>query len=256
MSKYKLNKKCKKCGARLLDKNKTGFCNHHRDRTGKNNSFYGKRHTKESIDKMKIKTSIVSKEKWQEPEYRKKVIKGISKPRRKGFKKEQSERIKQWYKDNPEQKEIRKKKMKESWTKGLIVKNGYSCNSSKLEKELFNEIKKIAPSAKRKQTIRDMNNRWIFPDILIEDWGTIIEFYGNYWHANPKFYKENDMILNYKAKDIWKKDKERINRLRNIPDGRFPKEYNVIIVWQDDYQKDKELILSEINASLNYEYSY
>ena len=36
---YKLNRICPVCGTKISDKNKSGFCNRHRDRTGKNNSF-------------------------------------------------------------------------------------------------------------------------------------------------------------------------------------------------------------------------
>jgi len=56
MKKYKLNKRCPTCNKLLLDKNTSGFCNKHRDRTGLNNSFYGKTHSLETISKIKEKT--------------------------------------------------------------------------------------------------------------------------------------------------------------------------------------------------------
>lgn len=260
MSKYKLNKKCLKCGRILLDKNKTGFCNIHRDRTGHNNPFYGKSHSNGTIEKIKKKAYIKSKNNWKNKEYRKKVIDSVSKPRRESFKKEQSERIKDWYKRNPIQREIRSKKMKDSWQKGKIVKNNYSCNESNMEIKLFNDIKKIAPNAKRKQKIIDKNNRYIFPDILIEDYGVIIEFFGNFWHANTNMFESDDIVYNnLKAKDIWIRDEERMNRLKEMPCLDYPnfcKEYNVIIVWEDEYKNNKKEIINYINIILNYEYSY
>lgn len=39
---YRLNKLCPVCGKRLSDKNKSGYCNIHRDRTGENNPFFRK----------------------------------------------------------------------------------------------------------------------------------------------------------------------------------------------------------------------
>lgn len=61
-STYKLNRVCPVCGKLLNDKNKTGYCNKHRDRTGANNSFYGKRHSKETVDKIKKTCAIRSHE--------------------------------------------------------------------------------------------------------------------------------------------------------------------------------------------------
>ncbi len=253
---YKLNKKCGKCKTKLLDKNKSGFCNHHRDRTGKNNSFYGKKHIAKSIEVVRIKTSIATKEKWKDKRYRELVIKGTSKPRRESFKKEQSERITQWYKDNPNQREIRRIKMKESWRTGKIISDRYFVNESKLELELFGEIKKIFSDAKKNQTIRVSDGKWLFPDILIEPDGIIIEFYGNFWHANPNLYKASDEIhYGITAQEIWKRDKDRIRRLEHIVyrGERFATGYRVIVVWEDEYKNNKERILREINGLYNLE---
>jgi len=56
----------------------------------------------------------------------------------------------------------------------------------------------------------------------------LIEFYGDYWHANPKIYKPDDIIHHkFKAKDIWENDKQRIKILEELG-------YFVHIVWQSD----------------------
>ena len=67
---YKLGKTCKICGKKLSDLNKSGFCNIHRDRTGANNPFFGKHHSKEILDKAKEKCRAASIKKWEDPEYR------------------------------------------------------------------------------------------------------------------------------------------------------------------------------------------
>ena len=51
---YKLNRTCPTCGIRISDKNKSGFCNKHRDRTGINNPFFGKTHSKDTKEILKI----------------------------------------------------------------------------------------------------------------------------------------------------------------------------------------------------------
>jgi hypothetical protein len=62
----------------------------------------------------------------------------------------------------------------------------------------------------------------------------IFELNGSYWHANPKIYKENDVIkfpYNHHviAGDVWKRDAEKLRLARE--NG-----YQVCVVW------DKELI--------------
>jgi G:T-mismatch repair DNA endonuclease (very short patch repair protein) len=249
--KFGLIKKCKVCQKNLLKKNKTGFCNAHRDRRGKNNSFYGKKHKKETIDNAKIKCRRASKKNWKNKEYKEKVIKGVSKPRREGFGKEQSIALIKMYKEHPEQKQFRKIAMKKSWEEGKIVANGYSCNKSKMQEFLFEDICNLCEDKISNTTIRLEDGHYLFPDIFIEKIGLIIEFYGDYWHANPKFYKAEDIVHHgLKAKDIWKKDKERIQKFNNtIGDVS----YKVIVVWQDEYINNKEQVLDSLDVLINYE---
>lgn len=73
------------------------------------------------------------------------------------------------------------------------------------------------------------------PDIIIENKKIIIEIYGDTFHANPKIYKLNDIIITWDgelcAKDIWKKDKIRVNHLKSFG-------YRVYCFWASDIQKD------------------
>lgn len=82
----------------------------------------------------------------------------------------------------------------------------------------------------------------------------IIEVQGDYWHANPKFYNEND-IINYpkgkfKAKDIWNKDKEKKKIAEKCG-------YEVFYIWEDEikYMNDKKisyLIKYKIESKLHH----
>jgi|SRR5208337_3837378 len=78
---YNLNKKCKICGKRIVNKNKSRLCKKHCDRSGANNSFYGKKHKESTIKENKKKCRLASIELWKNSDYRQKVIEGISKPR-------------------------------------------------------------------------------------------------------------------------------------------------------------------------------
>lgn len=85
-------------------------------------------------------------------------------------------------------------------------------------------------------------------DYYIKELNLCIEFNGDVFHANPKFFKEydnpNPFNRNLTAKEIWKNEKLRIDILKE--------EHNIdtIVVWEYDY--DKTLDVKEfINNILN-----
>lgn len=230
---------CPLCGKEIHCENKTGHCNSCRNRTKENNPFFNKSHSKKTINILKIKCRKASKKLWENLEYRQKILNGISKPRPKEFALEQSKRVKKWYEQNPIQKDLRSKCMKNSWKTGKITKNNYSSNHSHLEKELLNLLKEIDPSFKEKITLK-IDNRWFFPDIINLNKKLIVEFYGDYWHCNPNIYKKHDDFnFGLKVKDIWNHDNERI--------GKFKREgYKVIIIWETNFKENKEQVINEI----------
>lgn len=61
----------------------------------------------------------------------------------------------------------------------------------------------------------------------------IIEFNGDRWHCNPKFFNENDLsIKKIKAKDIWDFDKIKSDFAKS-------KGYDVFTIWEDDWKNNK-----------------
>jgi len=56
----------------------------------------------------------------------------------------------------------------------------------------------------------------------------IIEYYGDYWHGNPKIYTGNEMIRKKKVNDVWLHDSKKV---RDLEDN----DYTVMIVWENDY---------------------
>ena len=83
-------------------------------------------------------------------------------------------------------------------------------------------------------------------DIYIPDLRIGVEFNGDYYHANPRFYNKNyfNNKLKMKAEKIWEKDRKK----RDIC---FKKNITLIIVWEHDWnnnqEKEKERILNLIN---------
>lgn len=247
--KHGLERKCSNCG-NLLSKNCQGDkCNHCRNRSGSNNPFWGKSHDKDMIESVKPILAEKSRNNWRREEYREKVVNGLSKPRPESFRKEQSERIKEWYANNPEQRDIRSARMRQLWKDGKIEPNINSMNESKLEKELKSLLGEyFADSILEKKCIRVGTNTY-FPDIIIDD-TVVVEFFGNFWHANPHLYNDNDIVHHeYRAIDIWQNDKKKLDRLSNAG-------YFVFVVWEDSYRNgmDVEQLAKECRDCLGYSY--
>lgn len=71
---------------------------------------------------------------------------------------------------------------------------------------------------------------YMFFDVKHND--VIIEFNGDYWHANPKKYTENEFIRGVPVIEIWERD--RIKREVAESSG-----YRFITVWESEFTQDK-----------------
>ena len=64
---------------------------------------------------------------------------------------------------------------------------------------------------------------------------TILELNGDYFHANPQIYAQNDIIrirkVDYLAIDIWNGEKQKKELAEN--NG-----YKVLIIWESEYEKN------------------
>ena len=82
--------------------------------------------------------------------------------------------------------------------------------------------------------------QYYFYDFVIPELKFCIEYHGNYYHANPRLYKENDIFYRkVKAKDIWKKDKEKIHFLKKIG-------FEIWVIWELDYLQNTDLYFAKI----------
>ncbi len=91
-----------------------------------------------------------------------------------------------------------------------------------------------------------------FVDFYIEEYSIAIEFFGDYWHANPMLYEEDEKISYSSgiksAKEIWQKDKAREEYLSN--------KYNMVFlhVWEkdviDDFEKTFNNLKEEIKNAI------
>jgi hypothetical protein len=125
-------------------------------------------------------------------------------------------------------------------------KKGYSS----ISQDLFNNIREVYnsdslyyASNNKEYSIRKYNKfgYWLF-DFTDTSNNKIIEFQGDVFHANPKIYKPDDtphpFYSDKKSKEIWIDDdeKRRDAELQN---------FEVYYVWESDYRKDKDRVLTE-----------
>lgn len=129
-----------------------------------------------------------------------------------------------------------------------------SCQSpiihSKISCELFNDLNEhLIENGYKKIFNALINNEWVlnvknqgtyFLDFYLRETGNVIEFYGDYWHCNPKKYKSNDIVnfgRNNKrlVSDVWENDRIRIKNIKKMPYIK-----DVLIVWESDYRNDRE----------------
>jgi very-short-patch-repair endonuclease len=72
----------------------------------------------------------------------------------------------------------------------------------------------------------------------------LVEINGTYWHADPRVYKADDLLIGQKkAYEIWAKDLEKISYAKNYG-------YDVLSVWELDFCKNPNLTLKLINNFL------
>jgi len=113
-----------------------------------------------------------------------------------------------------------------------------------LYKELPENLKVstyFAELPKNEYRMIDLNNDSIYIDFTILDIKFCIEFFGDIYHGNPNIFNENDkpnfFYKNLTCKQIWEKDKKRINF---IEDNGF----KILIIWEEEYLKRKNEVVN------------
>lgn len=97
--------------------------------------------------------------------------------------------------------------------------------------------------------IATIDNGIFLYDYHIKGSTVIIEFYGDYWHANPKKYMHSESIQypagSYMlAEEVWQKDKKKIDIACDLG-------YNVLIIWESDINNDLEGELARAKTFIN-----
>ncbi len=177
-----------------------------------------------------------------------KGIKGIMIPWNKGLNKEIDSRL------------IETQEHKEKTSKALkkyYIEHPKSEESKRKSKEA--RLKQILPRKDTKIEVAMQNiltqNGIIFtkhkpllgqPDIFIEP-NICIFCDGDYWHANPLFYKENDIMMNNKmARQVWDKDRKITETLES--QGKI-----VLRFWESEINGSIDSCIEKIKEAIQYQ---
>jgi hypothetical protein len=118
----------------------------------------------------------------------------------------------------------------------------HSGRISRAEREIFEKLRDNNLLVKKQHKIvAEDKIHYFYYDIVLEN--RIIEYNGNYWHANPQIYGPHDVIRGgEKAEEIWAYDKIKIQTAIN--NG-----YELLILWESDYKKYPK---ESINKCINF----
>ena len=112
---------------------------------------------------------------------------------------------------------------------------------SKAEKEIFEILRSYEIEVNKQHHIKVNKSKYnYFYDIVFGN--KIIEYNGDYWHCNPKNFKETDIVKRgnkiIPVKEIWEKENIKLETAKN--NG-----YKVLVIWESDYRKNREETISK-----------
>lgn len=116
---------------------------------------------------------------------------------------------------------------------------------SGLEKEMATYIKSIYSDIIIENDYTTIKPREL--DVYLPNIKLAFEFDGTYWHADPRFYKEDDKIGDRSAKEIWKHDKMKFGICNRVGIKLIRiKEFD----WRYNLEQTKEYIKTRIDENI------
>lgn len=132
-----------------------------------------------------------------------------------------------------------------------VIKNpiGEYRGKSKTQDEIYDFVKSIYKDSiiyNDKNALKNANGKKIELDIFFPSINLAIEVNGDYWHANPKFYLENDVnkTLGLTAKEIWERDEQK--RIICEQCG-----INLYVIWEYEWKHSRLETQERIKKILN-----
>ncbi len=116
--------------------------------------------------------------------------------------------------------------------------DGRSCQS-RVAKSLFKILyKKLGITYPKREKFISVNGRHWALDFFHND--KVIEFNGDYWHANPKFYTREfvNRVVCKTAGEIWENDAQKLKDCYSLG-------YKVMVIWESDYRNNPEITIQK-----------
>lgn len=116
---------------------------------------------------------------------------------------------------------------------------------SKMEKEIIEILENKNPNIQRQKCLTFIDgpnkNMSRFFDIYDDNKMKIIEVNGQIYHADPRYYNENDIVpvKQVTAKESWKYDEGKLELAKSSG-------YDVFIVWEHDWEYDKQNTIDKL----------
>ena len=144
------------------------------------------------------------------------------------------------------------------WQKSLHENGNLHIGYSKISQELFDEILKFYPkdeheyifyaSKNHEYSLKKPTKKYYAYDFTDLNKRKIIEFNGDIYHGNPNIFEDNEYPNPFQkdktAEDLRKKDE--LKKQIAIDNG-----FDVLIVWESDYRKNREETIERIKNFLN-----
>lgn len=104
---------------------------------------------------------------------------------------------------------------------------------STAEIKCYQELKEVFPTL-----ICNVTLGTFIVDMKLED--IVIEFYGDFWHRNPKSYLQEQTFYGKTSKEVWEKDKKRVSFIKSLG-------FDVYVIWESDWNNDKSGVIRKLN---------
>jgi very-short-patch-repair endonuclease len=131
-----------------------------------------------------------------------------------------------------------------SWVEKITSINTYSAISQRLFYSIYDHVGShniYFHTLNEEYHVMDkVNLKNYFIDFVDMTTNKVIEFNGDFWHANPKIYDESfiNPMTNRSASYIWIYDKIRNDFIQSLG-------FDVLVVWESDYVKNPEKTLNQ-----------
>lgn len=131
-----------------------------------------------------------------------------------------------------------------------LFKRGVSKSSQYFFKKLHAELLKLNigevyyADFNQEWGINIIGKRFVYLDFFLKSKGKVIEYYGDYYHANPSMFDKTSVIKRFggikTAEEIWGDDNRRLDDIKSVPYVK-----DVLVVWASEIEENEQEIIQK-----------